>query len=270
MKLRSTLLVLIVLVIACGGDGTDDTGSGPDAVELDVPSGDDVLVGVDVELPDWFPPGFGFAEDLSLTQVFTNDQTMGLSGVTDADIDSTHAQAVASLTADGYELLSDNENFAVFVRNGVGRVRVRTSDTFDGDQTEVVVDIDRWTDAQLDELRVLTAPEVTTAGVASADLDGTTFDLVGECIVQGRNLRFFADGGAAGASVNEFADPATIDAFVITDDGFLYFMPVDGDREYTIDSVSPAVYNVSGVVSSSDNPENELELSIDVTCDPAD
>lgn len=193
---------------------------------------------------------------------------ISLYGETEADVATAHAGAVEGLIDAGYELLSNDDNFAVFIRDGVGRVRVRTSPTFDGSATEVSVDIDLWTDEQIEELRVLTAPEVTTRGSATAELDGAVFTAEGECIVQGRDLLFIADDVSISASVNEFADPPYVYADVTTEDGVVYYMDVEGERSYDIGSATaPVEFTVTGVVISADASGEEFDLAVAVTCE---
>lgn len=263
---------VLLVVAACGGDSepgaadTDDGGG--ESVDLDVPDDGEFLVGGDLDLPDWFPPGFEFADDFAITVVFVDDATMGLQAETDQPIDGTHASAVDALSNAGYELLTDDGNFAVFIRDGVGRVRVRTSQSLDGSSTSFTVDIDRWTDEQLEELRVLTAPEVTTAGSAVAEVDGQSRQVDGECIIQGRRYLFVADDASMSASVDGFADPPNVYADITTEDGTLYYMDVDADRDYEIDSAEPPVsFSVSGDMVELNAEGPEFDATVEVTCE---
>lgn len=270
MKTIAVLLLLVLSLVACGVDEDDQaTSEGPDSVEqFEAPSDGGSEVGVDLEIPDWFAPGFGFTDSLSIRQVYGDEQQLSLYATSDMDITTVHASAVSGLTEAGYDLMSDQDNFAVFARDGLGRVRVRTSEGSSGG-AELSVDIDLWTDEQIEEFRIVTAPPMTTAGTATSILDGTSSEVEGECIVQGRNYLFVALDGSVSASVNEFADPPTIDASLTTDT-LLYYMPLGGDRSYDIDEPSGAVrFSVSGVTVAPDgpDPEAEYELSVDVVCD---
>lgn len=271
MKIGAVLLLLVVLLAACGGDDQDDvesTSSDSVVEDFEAPSDGGSLVGVDLEIPDWFAPGFGFTDDMSIRQVYGDDQQLSLYATSDADVATVHTNAVSGLTEAGYDLMSDQENFAVFARDGLGRVRVRTSEGSSGG-SEVSVDIDLWTDEQIEEFRILTAPQVTTAGTATSTLDGVSTDVEGECIVQGRNYIFVGSDGLVSASVNEFAEPPTVDAS-LTADNILYYMPIGGDRDYVVDEpVSPVRFSVSGVTVAPDgsDPDAEYELSVDVVCE---
>ncbi len=269
MRQVTMVMGLVLVVAACGGTSSD--GSGDDdggRFDVDVPDEDQLLVGGDLDLPEWFPPGFDFTNDLAITSVAGGDVAMSLSGESEADVETAHAGAVEGLIDSGYELLSNEDNFAVFIRDGVGRVRVRTSPTFDGSATEVSVDIDLWTDEQIEELRILSSPEVTTRGSATAELDGEVFMADGECIIQGRNRLFIADDISISASVDEFADPPNVYADVTTEDGVVYYMNVDSERSYDIGSATPPVeFTVTGVVISTDGSGDEFDLAVAVTCE---
>lgn len=263
MRWVTLMMAMVLMLAACGGDGEGSDGG---AIDVDAPD-DELLVGGDLELPDWWPPGFEFPPGVEISSVGSLGDTMNLTAdVPSGDYAAAHQQLVETLTANGYELLSDEDLFAVFIRDGVGRVRVRTSE--EGLFSGINVDIDLWTDEQIDELRVLTAPEVTTRGSATAELDGDVLMAEGECIVQGRNLRFFADDASITASVDEFAEPANVYADVTTEDGIVYFMDFGAERSYDISSAaSPVEFTVTGVVISNDVPGDEFDLAVAVTCE---
>lgn len=253
---------LVLVMTACGGDG----GGGGDDIDLDPPD-DELVVGGDLELPDWWPPGFEFPDGVEITSVGSVGDTMNLTAdVPDGDYAAAHQQLVDALAANGYELLSDEDLFTVFIRDGVGRVRVRTS--VEGVLAGINVDIDLWTDDQIEELRVLSAPEVTTRGSATAELDGEVVTAEGECTVQGRSRLFIADDISISASVDEFADPPNVYADVTTDDGLVYYMDIGTERSYDVSSATPPVeFTVTGVVISNDLPGEEFDLAVAVTCD---
>ncbi len=244
MRTSILLLIMAMALVACGGDDSSGGNGSVDIVEIptDQLNEDD--------LPAFFAD-FAFSEDWTLRQVFSNDQQASISGRTSEAPDVVHASVVEELTAAGYELLSNEANFAAFIRDGVGRVRVRTSESDSG--ASVSIDIDRWTDEQIEELRVLSAPEVRSPGVATVDLDGYVSEVAGECIVQGRNLNFVADDASLGANVNEFADPPQAYAEGYDEAGFLYYTAFDPQPDYEIHSMTaPVSYTVSGSSTSSD------------------
>ncbi len=258
MRASILLIITIMVLAACGGGSADRDGS-VDVVE--VPTDETT----DDDLPGFFAD-FAFSEDWTLRQVFSNDQQASITGRTSETPDMVHSSIVEELTAAGYELLSNEDNFAAFIRDGVGRVRVRTSESDSG--ASVSIDIDRWTDEQIEELRVLSAPEVQSAGVATVNLDGFVSDVPGECIVQGRNLVFVAADPSMSASVNEFADPPQAYAEGYDEAGFLYYTAFDPQPDYEIHSMTaPVSYTVSGSSTSPDT-DVELPLSVEVRCEP--
>lgn len=247
-----------MVLVACGGDDSSGGNGTVDIVEVptDQLNEDD--------LPAFFAD-FAFSEDWTLRQVFSNDQQASISGRTSDAPDVVHASVVEQLTAAGYELLSNEDNFAAFIRDGVGRVRVRTSESDSG--ASVSIDIDRWTDEQIEELRALTAPEVRSPGVATVDVDGYVSEVAGECIVQGRKLIFVADDLSMGANINEFADPPQAYAEGSDEAGSLYSTAFDPQPGYEIHSMTaPVSYTVSGPSTSSDT-DVELPLSVEVRCE---
>ncbi len=248
-----------MVLAGCGGDDSADADGAVDIVE--VPADEPTEDG----LPAFFAD-FAFSEDWTLRRVFSNDQQASITGRTSDAPDVVHASVVEQLTAAGYELLSNEDNFAAFIRDGVGRVRVRTSESDSG--ASVSIDIDRWTDEQIEELRVLTAPEMRSSGVAVVDVDGYVFEVVGECIVQGRNLVFVADDASMSANINEFADPPQAYAEGYDEAGLLYYTAFDPQPDYEIHSITaPVSYTVSGPSTSSDT-DDELPLSVEVRCEP--
>ncbi len=258
---RSRWAVVLAVLLATAACGGDSDGGGD--IDIDAPD-DEVLVGGDLDLPDWWPPGFEFPDDVEISSVAALADTLNLTAdVTNGDFMGAHRETVDALVANGYELLSDDELFSVLIRDGVGRVRIRTSEV--GLFAGINVDIDLWTDDQIDELRVLSAPEVRTRGVATAMVDGQTFEAAGECINQGREHVFVADDFSISASVDGFAEPTYAYADVTTDDE-LYFMDVDADRDYEVVAESPPVaFTVTGDVVSSTG--EEFELTVEVSCD---
>lgn len=258
MRTFILLLIMAVALVACGGGDSSGDGS-VDIVEVPTDQLDEG------DLPAFFAD-FAFTEDWTLRQVFSNDQQASISGRTSGAPDVVHASVVEQLIAAGYELLSDEDNFAAFIRDGVGRVRVRTSESDSG--ANVSIDIDRWTDEQIEELRVLTAAEVRSPGVATVDVDGHVTEVAGECIVQGRDLRFVADDASMGASINEFADPPQAYAEGYDEAGLLYYTAFDPQPDYEIHSMTaPVSYTVSGPATSSDT-DAEPTLSVEVVCEP--
>ena len=109
--------VVILLAGACGGSG-DDAEPGFDlGGNRDIDVGNEDVLPSDFYLPDDIVPGLATSSDTAIS--FTGTMNSGT-------IDEIEADMVTGLLDAGYELLS-NEEFPVFAKNGVGRVRVRVS-----------------------------------------------------------------------------------------------------------------------------------------------
>ncbi len=221
---RSSMFTATVIVLAgaCGGSG-DGEGPGFDlggGGDIEVGAGEDVLPS-DFYLPDDIVPGLATSNDATIS--FTGTMNSGT-------IDEIEADMVAGLLDAGYELLS-NDEIPVFARNGVGRVRVRVSEFLDS--TTVNVDIDRWTDEQLDEMRALLADPVMVPAQAVADVDGVTYTATGECRLQGDNRMFSSGDGSLTVQIDETQDPPRTYADVTTPDGIVYSTEFEADLDYS-------------------------------------
>ncbi len=246
---------VILLAGACGGSGDDD-GGGPG---FDLGGGGDVEVG---PAADVLPPDFYLPDDIVPGAATSTDDFISFTGTMNSGtIDEIEADMVAGLLANGYELLS-NEEIPVFAKNGVGRVRVRVSEFLDS--TTVDVDIDRWTDEQLDEMRALLADPVTVPGQAVAIVDGVTYTATGECQLQGNDRSFFSDDGSLTVQVNENQDPSRAYADVTTPDGVVYSTEYEADLDH---SGSDDELVVSGdMVVYNDEAAGPVEFTATATC----
>ena len=178
------------------------------------------------------------------------------------ELATIQADMVAGLEVAGYELLS-NDDIAVFVKNGVGRVRVRTSE-FLGDLT-VSVDIDTWTDEQLDQLRDITAVEIDVPGRATAIVDGVTYEATGACLLRGSNRSFFADDVSITLQIDESRDPTFVYADVTTQDGVVYSTEPDARLDH---DASPQELSARGDMTEfTDEDAGSVDFSITATCD---
>jgi hypothetical protein len=257
---RSTLAVLaalLLLLAACGGD--DETVADDGASD-----GGELVIGGDLDVPDFFPSDFYLPDGISVKSV-SNDpgsDMIALTGTFEGgDPEAIQADVVAGLRAAGYELLS-NDDIAVFVKNGVGRVRVRTRE-FLGELT-LTVDIDTWTDAQLDELRGILAEQVTVAGRATATFGGETFEAEGECFLEGANRTFIAGDVSISVTIDERQDPAYVYADITTRDGKVFTLDADSDAEY---QSSAQRLSASGEMVEFNEGSGNVKFEIVATCD---
>ena len=254
---RTSILTAAVMLLAgaCGGSGDgDDAEPGFDlggGADIEFGDADDVLPS-DFYLPDDIVPGAATSSDDLIS--FTGTMNSGT-------IDEIEADMVAGLLDAGYELLSDEE-IPVFAKNGVGRVRVRVSDFLDN--ITVSVDIDRWTDEQLDEMRALLADPVTVPGQAVAEVDGVTYTATGECRLQGANRMFSSDDGSLTVQIDETQDPPRTYADVTTPDGVVYSTEFEADLDY---SGSDGELVVSGdMVVYNDEAAGPVSFTATATC----
>ena len=244
---------VILLAGACGGSGDGDEpgfdlGGGGD---VEIGNSEDVLPS-DFYLPDDIVPGLATSSDATIS--FTGTMNSGT-------IDEIEADMVAGLLDAGYELVS-NEEIPVFAKNGVGRVRVRVSEFLDA--TTVNVDIDRWTDEQLDEMRALLADPVMVPAQAVADVDGVTYTATGECRLQGNNRMFSSDDGSLTVQIDETQDPPRTYADVTTPDGIVYSTEFEADLDY---SGSDDELVLSGdMVVFNDEATGPVEFTATATC----
>lgn len=256
--------VLLLVLAACGG--SDDGGSEPSTTAAAGGDGE-IVVGADLDVPDYFPADFYLPEGLNIGSVSEDpaSQMISLSGTFESgDVAAIQADMVAGLQAAGYELLgSAEDDIAVFVRNGVGRIRVRTSE-FLGELT-LTVDIDTWTDEQLDELRALFAEEVTAPGRATAEVGAETLEAEGECTLKGSNRSFYAGDVSITIQIDETQDPVYVYADVTMPDGRVFTMDATADSQY---ESTPGQLSASGQMTELYNEAaGTVSFSITATCD---
>lgn len=236
MRLIAILAALVLVLAACGQSNGEVDSDGI----IDSPGGDgegEFVVGGDLDVPDWWPVGFDLPDGLAIRQASHDPagQKMTLSGVVEGGNAAAIQEAmIADLQASGYEFLTDAEGLAVFIRDGVGRVRVKVADeqTSSGSAAKLSVDIDLWNDSQVEELRLLFAEEVVSRGTATAVVDGTTLEAEGECRLKGRNYTFAADDISIFIEMDSSTDPITIYADITTSrDGESVVYVVDTELE---------------------------------------
>ena len=270
MQQRSTIALLtaaLLMIAACGGSesGGDDQDGARDGGSAEPQGEEELVVGGDLDVPDYFPSDFYLPAGVRIVSVSNSPDTqmIALSGVFDeGDPATIQADVVAGLQAAGYELLGMDE-IAVFVKNGVGRVRVRTSE-FLGELT-LSVDIDTWDNSQLDELRGLFAEEIVVAGTATAELGGLTLTAPGECRLKGPNRAFTATDFSITMQIDETAEPPYVYADITMEDGQGFTIDVASDSDF---ESSPAMMTLSGKMTEfADRDADAIEFMIEATCE---
>jgi hypothetical protein len=260
------VVLLVVVVAGCGdGSGGDEVGDGVSGTEA-TSGGDSGGLVAGGEIPDFFPSDISLPEGLSVGAV-TRDPTTGnmaLSGTfEDGDVDSIRADMIAGLEAAGYENLPTSEDIAVFIKNGVGRVRVRVSE-FLGELT-LSIDIDNWTNEQLDELRALSAEEVVVSGRATAEVGDETLEAEGECTLKGTNRSFLAGDISITLQIDETQDPVYVYADVTRPDGRVFATEFGAELDY--DS-SPEQLSASGeMVEFNNEGAGTVPFTVTASCD---
>lgn len=261
---------LLIAVASCGGsddssDGATATTSAQGATTARESGSGGAATGGDYDFPDYFPSDFYLPEGITIEGIHQDPATgaISLTGTfEEGDIATIQADAVAGLEAAGYELLT-NDDIAAFVRNGVGRVRVRTSE-FLGKLT-LSVDIDAWTDEQLDELRALFEEEVIVAGQASAQVGDETLQAVGECNLMGTSRGFYAEDVSITIQIDETQDPAFVYADVTMEDGRVFTLDTTAGPPY---ESSPEKLSVSGEAVELFNEEaGTIAFTVTATCE---
>lgn len=256
---RVSIVTVFVLAIAsaCGGSGDGDGAPfGPDA-RSDASS----LGGRDV--PDGLPSDFYLPADMVPGRFTTSgDGRTSFTGTMETgDVDSVQADMVAGLLDADYELLV-NDDIALFVKNGVGQVRVRTSDFLDN--VIVSIDIDEYSDEELDELRSLLSDPVVVAATATAEVGGTTHSVTGECRLQGANRIFSSVDGSLTVQIDETLDPPRTYADVATSDGLVFWTEFGADLDY---SGSDQELRLSGEMVESSAPDGDsFAFTATATC----
>lgn len=265
---------LLLLLAACGG-GEPVTPAAP-AADAEAPGDAPGVVSGDLDVPDWLPSPFTLPERLQIRQV-TEDppsQQASLYGVVrDGDVTEILDLMASGLPADGFERVTDGTEPLVFLKDGVGRVRVYVSQlgTSDGEDVELRVDIDTWSDEQIAQFRDDTAEDVRSTGSVVATIDGTTYEVSGECVVGGRTYIFAsADNPSMSVSIDERTDPPSIyaDLYDSSGDERLLYVPADtGSLAWEVTSpTAPAAFSVSGEVVQQDVDEEPLDAVFDVAC----
>jgi hypothetical protein len=262
IKILASVGVLLMLA-SCGGSDDGDTAAVTPTTGSD--GGAEVLIGGDLELPDYFPADFYLPDGLTIKSV-TRDPASGaislLGTFESGDAAAIQQDVVAGLQAAGYELLS-NDEIAAFVRNGVGRVRVHTSVFLD--ELTLSVDIDAWTDEQIDELRALFAEEVVVSGSATAEVGGDNLEAEGECTLKGPNRSFYATDVSITIQIDETQDPAYVYADVTLPDGRVFTLDATADAPY---ESSPQQLSVSGhAVEFNNEGAGSLPFAVTATCE---
>jgi hypothetical protein len=265
-RTRALVLGTVVVVASCGSGSDDGVADSPATAPTSTTSagnGDGAELSLGDGLPDDFPSDFYLPAGMTIAGASRSGETISLTGTFESgDIAAIQADMVAGLEAAGYELLTDGE-IAAFVKNGVGRVRVRTSE-FLGELT-VSVDIDSWSDAQLDELRALFAEAVTVPGRATAQVGDDTFDAEGECRLQGEDRAFFADDVSITIEVDETQDPPNVYADVTTPDGVVFSTQSGADIAY--ESTTEQISASGEMVELYAEAGGAVSFSITASCD---
>jgi hypothetical protein len=261
-----------LIVTSCGGGSdeatTDPGGSGGPTTATDPAEGsgggsDDGGLSLGGDIPDYFPSDFYLPAGMTVKGVSRAGDTISLAGTFETgDIEAIQADMVAGLQAAGYELLTDGE-IAAFAKNGVGRVRVRTSEFLD--ELTVSVDIDTWSDAQLDELRALVAEPVTVPGQATAQVGDNTLEAVGECTLQGTKRSFFASDASITLNIDETQDPTFVSADVTTSDGVV--LSTENGADIAYESAPERISATGDMVELYNESAGTVSFSITATCD---
>lgn len=251
---RALVLGPLLVAAACGSGSTGGETSGDD---------DGVEVAIGGGLPDDFPSDFYLPDGMTIGTVSSVGDAISLTGTFErGDVDAIQRDMVAGLEAADYELLT-NDDTAVFVKNGVGRVRVRTSEFLD--ELTVSVDIDAWSDEQLDELRALFAEEVVVSGRATAEVDGMTYVAEGECQLMGESRWFLAGDATITIQIDERSDPPQVYADVTTPDGVVFATEPGADLTY--ESSDTELTARGEMVEFNDESAGAVGFSIAATCD---
>lgn len=247
-------MACVLAIAGCGGsDVGGDPGSG------DSGSGGDFSVGD--EIPDYVPDDLYLPDGMTIEGVSRVGEMISIVGSFESgDVETIHNDMVAGMEAAGYELLS-NEDLAAFVKNGVGRVRVRTAEFLD--ELTVTIDIDTWSDEQLDELRELFAEEIVVPGRASAQIDDESFEAVGECTLQGRRRAFYAEDGSISIQIDETIDPPLVSADVTTPDGRVYY--TETGVEFAFGSAPDALTASGEMLDYAGGPD--VVFVVEATCE---
>ncbi len=265
MRIRhmpTLLLAFALLLAACGGGDSSDGGGGDGGGSG---NGDgELVVGGDLGLPDYFPSDFYVPDSVTIRGVSENPaaNTMSLTGRYDGDGDAVRADMVSGLQAAGYELLVDDEDISVFIKDGVGRIRIRAREFLS--QPTLTVDIDTWTDEQIAELRDISAEEVVVAGSATATYGGETLEAVGECYLKGPKRQFFAENYEFSLQIDETRDPVYVYADITPPDGRGLTLDESAGADW---ESSPTRMKASGeMYDYTDESADNIDFTIEVTC----
>lgn len=262
-KLTVIVLALMAVLSACGGGDSSD-GSGGDTTASPREGDGEIVVGGDLGLPDYFPSDFYLPESVTVDSVSESPATdmMSLSGSYTGDADAVVADMVSGLRSAGYELLSQDDDFTVFIKDGVGRIRIRARE-FLGEPT-LTVDIDTWTDDQIAELRELFVEDISTTGQATATYGNQTISAVGVCTIKGETRWFFADDVSITLQLDPTL-PGRVYADITTADGVVYTLDSSaGNRT----EVSATGFSATGqMVEFNNEGAGSIDFTIEATCE---
>lgn len=249
-----SLLLVLLAVVACGGEGvatpatlaarqaTGSTVNGcPDAVE------DGGLVeGMDLDAPDWLPVGFPLPGDLSLRHLngnYLGEQNILTGFVPGGDNEEVLTALGGDLIDAGYEQLLAAEGFvpvafeALIVMNErreilatVGVVQqeapVRVSEEECPWMPGVLLSI-RFEPTDVDKSRLLYSGSSLTEGAAQATVGSREFASLGECLVQGATYTYSSTSGdLIGLQIDESASGPV---------GFASVNAIAGDGVFNLD-----------------------------------
>lgn len=255
-------IAFIAVLAACGGG--DDSGGGVDTTAgRSGGDGGGIVIGGDLELPDDFPSDFYIPDSVTLRSFSgsADSPTMELSGRYEGEAADVVADMTSGLQAAGYELLTQDEDITVFIRDGLGRIRIRARE-FLGEPT-LTVDVDNWTDEQIAELRALFAEEVVTSGSATATYGGETISANGQCTVMGDSRSFFAEDVSIVLQLDVNL-PGGVYADITTDSGTVYTID---NNESSRTETSSSGFSASGkMVEFNNEGSGAIDFIIEATC----
>jgi hypothetical protein len=253
---------LFLLVASCGG--SDDGGAATTSIGGHA-GGTESVGNPDTELPDYVPGDFYLPAGMTIESV-TQDPGTGAISLTgtfeSGDAAAIQQDMVAGLQAAGYELLSNDET-AAFVRDGLGRVRVRTATFLD--KLTLSVDIDIWTEEQIDELRALFVEEEVVAGQATATVDGEGLEAEGECHLKGPDRSFYATDVSITIEVDETNDPPYVYADVTMPDGRVFTLDATADAPY--ESTQQKLSVDGQAVEFNNEAAGKVSFSVTASCE---
>ena len=262
-RILIAIVALAVVVSACGGSDSGDAFS--DGNGNGDAGGGTVAISGDLDLPDDFPSDFYIPEAMDVQSIFSNPgaNSISLTGTfEEGEADEVQADMVRGLRDAGYEFLTDDEDIAVLIKDGVGRVRIRTRVLFE--ELTTTVDIDRWNDNELDELRALFAEERIVPGRATAQYGGETLTAEGECQIKGPKRIYYSDNAEITIQIDETRDPVHVYADVTTPEGFVWTFDESVSSSH---EASDQRLFASGQMYDWNGDEANVDFTIEATCD---